>query len=67
LHCVDAGVQGEHKLARGFRPVGIVSYHWIRDPGFRQAIEKYLDTETRDVKLYLDSLAEHLPFRTVSN
>jgi len=66
LHSVDAGVQGEHKLARGFRPVGIISYHWIRDPGFRQAIEKYLDTETRDVKLYLDSLAEHLPFKTAT-
>lgn len=62
---VDAGVQGEHKLARGFRPVGSISRHWIRDPDFRDAIAKYLQTETTEMKWYLDSLNEHLPFKSV--
>jgi len=64
MHKVDAGVQGEHKLARGFQPVGMVSYHWIQDPDFRQAIEKYLVRETSEMKWYLDSLRQHLPFRS---
>ncbi|MEX2353760.1 MAG: GNAT family N-acetyltransferase, partial [Gammaproteobacteria bacterium] len=60
LKRVDAGVQGEHKLARGFRPVGCVSWHWIRDPEFRDAIGKYLQMESSEMKSYLDSLNEHL-------
>ncbi len=34
LEKLDAGVQGEHKLARGFQPVGMTSAHWIREPNF---------------------------------
>lgn len=65
LLTVDAGVQGEHKLARGFRPSGIISWHWIVDPVFRNAIHAYLQKETIEVNAYLDNLLEHLPFKQV--
>ena len=64
LSWVDAGVQGEHKLSRGFAPVGAPSFHWLRHPGFRIAIEDYLKRETRDVDSYVESLKQHLPYRT---
>jgi hypothetical protein len=62
LERLDAGVQGEHKLSRGFEPVAAVSCHWIRHPGFRAAIEEYLAGETLDFDQYVESLRHHLPF-----
>jgi uncharacterized protein len=59
---VEAGAQGEHKLARGYRPMTTYSAHWIADAGFRHAVEDYLKRERRQVardKAY----AEFMPFR----
>jgi len=42
---VEAGAQGEHKLARGYLPVETRSAHFIRDPGFRAAVDRYLVEE----------------------
>jgi predicted N-acyltransferase len=60
---VEAGAQGPHKLARGYLPCPIYSAHWIRDPGFRAAIENYLKHERREVEHELEQLAEFAPFR----
>ena len=38
LSRVEAGAQGEHKLARGYLPTETHSLHWVADPGFRRAI-----------------------------
>ena len=46
---VEAGAQGEHKLARGYRPTTTHSAHWIADPGFRRAVADYLKRERREV------------------
>ena len=43
------GAQGEHKLARGYRPATTYSAHWIADPGFRRAVADYLERERRQV------------------
>ena len=67
LRTVDAGVQGEHKLARGFQPVAARSWHSIRHPGFRQAIQDYLHRETAELTTHLESLRERLPFKQVQN
>ncbi|MGH8246963.1 MAG: GNAT family N-acetyltransferase [Gammaproteobacteria bacterium] len=64
LKKVDAGVQGEHKLNRGFQPVGGLSCHWIRHPGFASAIGRYLAQETAQIDGYIESLRHHLPFKT---
>ncbi len=63
LERLDAGVQGEHKLARGFHPVAMPSAHWIREEDFRNAIANYLDRETTMMQEHIEMLESHLPFR----
>ena len=63
LACVEAGAQGEHKIARGYEPVATKSYHWIRDPGFRNAIEQYLKSETAQGEAEIDILSRYTPFK----
>ncbi len=60
---VEAGAQGEHKLARGYLPVTTYSAHWIRDPGLRRAIADYLEEERRAVAETGVALTEHAPYR----
>jgi len=67
LKRVEAGAQGEHKLARGYRPTKTYSAHWIRDPGFRRAVENFLVEERREVERGIAILDSHNPFRKVSD
>ncbi len=60
---VEAGAQGEHKLARGYVPVTTWSAHYIPDPGFRRAIEDYLARERDAVAQEQEFLGELTPFR----
>ncbi len=66
INTLDAGVQGEHKLARGFEPILAESYHWIENSQFRSAISKYLMHETSEINIYLQELKSHLPYKTTS-
>lgn len=63
LKRLDAGAQGEHKLARGFRPVRTWSVHWLNDAGFRRAVAEFLGRETTMIELYLHQLANESPYR----
>ena len=63
LKVVEAGAQGEHKLARGYRPVTTHSAHFIAHAGLRQAISDYLKRERREVAHIGEYLGEHSPFR----
>jgi len=63
LSRVEAGAQGEHKLARGYRPMTTYSAHWIADAGFRRAVADYLRQERRQVARDSTVLAQYLPFR----
>ena len=60
---VEAGAQGPHKLARGYLPVHTYSAHWIRETQFREAIERYLVHERKQVDEDISYLATHSPFR----
>ncbi|MFC5583518.1 GNAT family N-acetyltransferase [Nitratireductor kimnyeongensis] len=60
---VEAGAQGEHKLARGYEPVTTRSAHHIPHPGLRRAVAQYLDMERRDVAEINRVLEEHTPFK----
>jgi uncharacterized protein len=62
---VEAGAQGEHKLARGYLPVAVHSLHWIADAGFRRAVERYLVQERRAVDQEIEELTAFGPFRKV--
>ncbi|MDX8441889.1 GNAT family N-acetyltransferase [Mesorhizobium australafricanum] len=63
LKVVEAGAQGEHKLARGYRPVTMHSTHYISHPGLRNAVADYLRRERREVERMGEYLEEHTPFR----
>jgi predicted N-acyltransferase len=63
LDRVEAGAQGEHKLARGYRPVITRSAHFIADPGLRTAVASYLRQERAYVARAVEELAEATPFR----
>ena len=63
LKVVEAGAQGEHKLARGYMPVTMHSAHYIAHPGLRNAVADYLKRERREVAHVGEYLGEHGPFR----
>jgi predicted N-acyltransferase len=60
---VEAGAQGEHKLARGYLPTTTYSAHYIADPALRRAIEDYLVRERAYVEAAGRELGEMAPFR----
>jgi predicted N-acyltransferase len=60
---VEAGAQGEHKLARGYMPVKTHSAHYIDDPGLRRAIADYLKRERAYVEAAGNELSALGPFR----
>ena len=64
LSRVEAGAQGQHKLARGYMPVTTHSLHWVADEGFRRAIEAYLDAERAAVDEEIEVLTAYGPFKT---
>lgn len=59
LSCLDAGVQGEHKLMRGFMPVRTTSLHWFQRPEYHTAIKRYFQQETAQINTQLSTLAHH--------
>jgi predicted N-acyltransferase len=63
LKRVEAGAQGEHKLARGYLPITTHSAHYIADPGLRRAIADYLIRERAYVEAAGNELAALAPFR----
>jgi len=60
---VEAGAQGEHKLARGYAPATTWSAHYIPDPGFRRAVAEFLERERLAVAEEQEFLGELTPFR----
>jgi predicted N-acyltransferase len=63
LKTVEAGAQGEHKIARGYLPQTTYSAHYIADPGLRRAIDEYLRRERAYVEEAARELTEAGPFR----
>ena len=63
LSRVEAGAQGDHKLARGYMPSHTYSLHWINDSGFSKAVAQYLDEERRAVGREMEILSDYSPFK----
>jgi uncharacterized protein len=63
IQIFEGGAQGEHKLARGFKPVACRSAHWIKDPRFKNAVSEFLRRESSGIERYVDELREHAPFK----
>ena len=58
----DPGVQGEHKIRRGFEPTQTNSYHFILKEDFRNAIADFCNRENEEIKNYLDACKRYTPF-----
>jgi predicted N-acyltransferase len=67
LSQVQAGAQGEHKIARGYEPVITKSAHFIPNRGFREAIADYLETECAAIANEIEWLRRDLPYRSSSS
>ena len=65
LSRVEAGAQGEHKLARGYEPVATHSAHYIAHPGLRAALVDYLTEERQAVDRNIEILGRYTPFKKV--
>ncbi|MRG55479.1 GNAT family N-acetyltransferase [Phyllobacterium sp. SYP-B3895] len=63
LSVVEAGAQGEHKLARGYLPVTTHSVHYLANEGLRRAVSDFLRHERSEVALLNEALSEHAPFK----
>jgi predicted N-acyltransferase len=63
IQTLEGGAQGEHKMARGFMPKSVSSYHHLSDPRFAAAVARFLERERQGIGQYLDELAEHSPLR----
>ncbi len=63
LRTVEAGAQGEHKLARGYAPATTWSVHWIGHPGLREAVDRFLRQERAAVIRDQEMLGALTPFR----
>jgi predicted N-acyltransferase len=60
---VEAGAQGEHKLARGYLPTVTHSLHWIGDPRFARAVAQFLKAEAQAIDQEIEVLTAYGPFR----
>ena len=67
LASVQAGAQGEHKLARGYEPVITRSAHFIPNHGFRDAVADFLEGERAAIAREFEWMANALPYRSASS
>lgn len=59
----EGGAQGEHKLARGFKPRPTCSFHKIAHPDFAAAIHDFVIKESQGIAAYTTELEERVPFK----
>ena len=61
---VEAGAQGEHKIARGYLPAPVYSAHWIADPALRGPVAQFVEREREAVQGEMQYLEdEYSPFK----
>lgn len=66
IRLFEGGAQGEHKLARGFKPKATCSFHKIAHPQFAKAIENFVIREAQGIAEYTNELEERAPFKSSS-
>jgi uncharacterized protein len=67
LACVQAGAQGEHKVARGYEPVITKSAHFLPNRAFRNAVGDFVEAERAAIANELDWLRSDLPYRSAAS
>ena len=63
LNFVEAGAQGQHKLARGYMPTTTHSAHYFPNRSFKSAVADYLEHERAEVAHFGKVLNDHGPFK----
>jgi hypothetical protein len=61
----EGGAQGEHKLARGFKPRPTCSFHKIAQPDFAAAISDFVAKESQGIVAYTSELEQRAPFKAL--
>jgi predicted N-acyltransferase len=59
----NPGTQGEHKILRGFEPIFCYSSHFLKDPDFHNAVDRFLQNEGPQIELYQQQTQSLLPFK----
>ena len=67
LKCVQAGAQGEHKVARGYEPVVTKSAHFIPNRSLRDAVAQFLTAEREGIAAEVEWVRRDLPYRSASS
>ena len=67
LQWVEAGAQGPHKIQRGYLPREVYSAHWIENRNFRDAVEKFVEQERREVEFEIAGYMQYSPYRSGEN
>jgi len=62
----EGGAQGEHKMARALLPVKTTSAHWLANPSFADAVDRYLEREGQGIAQYMDELQDRSPLKKMS-
>ena len=62
----EGGAQGEHKMARALLPVKTTSAHWLANPSFADAVDRYLEREGQGIAQYMDELQDRSPLKKLS-
>ena len=62
INYFDPGVQGEHKIRRGFEPIRTSSFHYIKENDFRNAIIEFCEKEEVEINRYLKACERYTPF-----
>ncbi|MEM8936206.1 MAG: GNAT family N-acetyltransferase, partial [Pseudomonadota bacterium] len=63
LSRVEAGAQGQHKIARGYEPAPTYSAHYLANSSFKDAVARYLDSEREQTSYEIEALKSYTPFK----
>jgi predicted N-acyltransferase len=62
LKFFDPGVQGEHKIRRGFQPHLSSSFHFFLKEDFGQAVGEFCKSERTQIENYIEACKSYTPF-----
>ena len=63
IQVIEGGAQGEHKMSRGFLPEPTCSAHWLAEPAFADAVDRFLERESLMMSGYISELNDRQPFQ----
>ena len=63
MQSVEAGAQGEHKIARGYNPVKTFSLHFFENLRFNKVIDDYLEKEKKYNSREISEIEKFLPYK----